>query len=1063
MAQVNLKILANEGATSNLSLSLNSGSINNVSSPINTVTTKNNGVIGKTLSSGSLSLSDGFLGGENTKIQSEVNKYNGYMFGIPLPQGYEQLEYIQSTGTQYINTGFKPNGKRVKMIIDAQVVSITNNLAIIGGCSDFVRGFYISMYPDNQGFHQQYSTSYGYCGNQDYQRHKLILEQNDFVIDNTHFNRATWDVNNDSNDLPNYNIFLFNGSWRGVRPQNTSSIKIYSAQIWADDVLVRDFVPCRETQGLTAGLYDRVTKTFFTNAGRGDFEEGDPSGIELTISGTNISKIEIIGDKEANQYPIEAILDEGELGWKRVFSDDNYWGILFNKAANTHKIRFVHWNRSDYNACITTIKVFVEYLELNKGWIDDLEDKTQITTDASSINYESLSNSANVNIRDLNGELLDYIKDNIIDFDKTEIQLYVNGKKTDFLIANGSNYIEEDKTLNISLSSPISNLDKLTYKGRNLSSEMNAYALLKEIMLSINGGIDGDRYFTLTNDVIQINGNASYPETTLTSSGTIQYKRGHKYYVSYDVKASQNGYSSEFFFPVIAGNSFNSNAETEWKTVSGFIQNTSTNDSMQYFRIDNNNNNSNVTMYFKNIFILDLTELGINSQNLSWCNRYIYNSSKVDKMCSNSCYDLSEMSTTIKSYLKSITIPYPYLGSESYRSILEKFCQLAQLCLTSDENGDLIFISNRPLIDTIARYTAIKIPKAYMITNPNKSIIIKNKYKAVNTKVTKVVDKVDIKSLLTSWINTEHTGEYSTETREASGENTSLTITSRTWIRLTYLMTTIRIDKSMNNNLTQIQSILTGLDNNGNTNIRYNVSGKYYTGTVSRFAPYPITWGNPSEWSGTIATYQNQSFTFGTATATLSDLSNLNSVTFTDNGDYYSANIKVAIGKQCWGVMDDAGGSSTAFKYEPEKVEISFYGNKREISFEEIDASTQNSSPTVNTVTIESNELIQENTRFDDESSTKVINKIKNNILDDYENGISDATIEIMCGNMYSEYGNLVKNWGNGEMIDKGDYIYFEGDINLAQEQRYWKVTGRNLIQNGYPRLQLELQECKNI
>ena len=26
-----------------------------------------------------------------------------------LPDGYTQLKYIESTGTQYINTGFKPN------------------------------------------------------------------------------------------------------------------------------------------------------------------------------------------------------------------------------------------------------------------------------------------------------------------------------------------------------------------------------------------------------------------------------------------------------------------------------------------------------------------------------------------------------------------------------------------------------------------------------------------------------------------------------------------------------------------------------------------------------------------------------------------------------------------------------------------------------------------------------------------------------------------------------------------------------------------------------------------
>ena len=36
---------------------------------------------------------------------------------MSLPSGYKRLEYIQSTGTQYIDTGFKPNNN-TRVVMD---------------------------------------------------------------------------------------------------------------------------------------------------------------------------------------------------------------------------------------------------------------------------------------------------------------------------------------------------------------------------------------------------------------------------------------------------------------------------------------------------------------------------------------------------------------------------------------------------------------------------------------------------------------------------------------------------------------------------------------------------------------------------------------------------------------------------------------------------------------------------------------------------------------------------------------------------------------------------------
>ena len=41
---------------------------------------------------------------------------------VPLPEGYTQVEYIQSTGTQYIDTGFKPNSN-TRLVADMEITA----------------------------------------------------------------------------------------------------------------------------------------------------------------------------------------------------------------------------------------------------------------------------------------------------------------------------------------------------------------------------------------------------------------------------------------------------------------------------------------------------------------------------------------------------------------------------------------------------------------------------------------------------------------------------------------------------------------------------------------------------------------------------------------------------------------------------------------------------------------------------------------------------------------------------------------------------------------------------
>lgn len=97
---INLKIKINENVGQTLSFTADK-SINNVSSLLTSKTTKNDGVNGISMSTGYISLANGFLG-NGGQLQSEINKYNGFMFGAVDSDG--NMFHIADDGTKVIDT-----------------------------------------------------------------------------------------------------------------------------------------------------------------------------------------------------------------------------------------------------------------------------------------------------------------------------------------------------------------------------------------------------------------------------------------------------------------------------------------------------------------------------------------------------------------------------------------------------------------------------------------------------------------------------------------------------------------------------------------------------------------------------------------------------------------------------------------------------------------------------------------------------------------------------------------------------------------------------------------------
>lgn len=197
-------------------------------------------------------------------------------FVPPLPDGYTRLEYIQSTGTQYIDTGFKPN-QNTRLVLDFENTgdysSMTTALCPLFGARNASAASSASAFGLWIG-----SKSYPHYGNVAYNAN------GNFTIDLNA--RLTYEMNKNVVSIgsevitcssatftTNYNLCLLTINNYGTIETRRASGKLWAAKIYDNGTLVRDFIPCKNASG-TIGLYDRKNGVFYSNKGSGTFTAG---------------------------------------------------------------------------------------------------------------------------------------------------------------------------------------------------------------------------------------------------------------------------------------------------------------------------------------------------------------------------------------------------------------------------------------------------------------------------------------------------------------------------------------------------------------------------------------------------------------------------------------------------------------------------------------------------------------------------------------------------------------------------------------------------------------------
>lgn len=183
-----------------------------------------------------------------------------------LPDGYTEVQYIQSTGTQWINTGFKPNqNTRAALTVDAKPSTAAEWLfGARNGNTDRTFGLL--------SFNSQYRSDY----NNSTDEYSTVTPSGKFTVDKdknvTKFNGTIGVTARSGVFQCTYPMFLFANNNAGTAA-GFGSFKLYVGKLFDNGNLIRDFVPCIDPTG-AVGLYDLVGGKFYGNTGTGSFTAG---------------------------------------------------------------------------------------------------------------------------------------------------------------------------------------------------------------------------------------------------------------------------------------------------------------------------------------------------------------------------------------------------------------------------------------------------------------------------------------------------------------------------------------------------------------------------------------------------------------------------------------------------------------------------------------------------------------------------------------------------------------------------------------------------------------------
>ena len=178
-----------------------------------------------------------------------------------LPSGYTRVDYIQGTGSQYIDTGFLVN-KSDNYVLEIDGL-FPSQAQTYQGCNGYMQFFVSSKY----GISNESSIS---VGNRDTVRIAYANQTATLTVNGSQAESKSWASYSGAN--VKLGILRMGDANNGWFSGGAASGTIYGYKVWKNNILASECVPCVRNSDSVAGMYDVIREQFVTNAGSGAFK-----------------------------------------------------------------------------------------------------------------------------------------------------------------------------------------------------------------------------------------------------------------------------------------------------------------------------------------------------------------------------------------------------------------------------------------------------------------------------------------------------------------------------------------------------------------------------------------------------------------------------------------------------------------------------------------------------------------------------------------------------------------------------------------------------------------------
>ena len=213
----------------------------------------------------------------------EKKKTNSSEVQNELPSGYKKVEYLKNTGTQYIDTKFIPSKDsklEIELKFEGDFKASDTNTAFFG-VSDAESKFSMNF----GGASSQYDTLFCWCEARSKDSYKIYslsingeirTNKNKIIFSSgkvTYANRSADMATKISDNIDS--LIIFGARYMSkIYSFNAYYMYLYSCKLYSGDILLRDLIPCLDSDNKPC-MYDTVSKKTFYNNGTGEFLYGN--------------------------------------------------------------------------------------------------------------------------------------------------------------------------------------------------------------------------------------------------------------------------------------------------------------------------------------------------------------------------------------------------------------------------------------------------------------------------------------------------------------------------------------------------------------------------------------------------------------------------------------------------------------------------------------------------------------------------------------------------------------------------------------------------------------------